>query len=127
MNSLFDELRRKIESDSGQAGISAWELAQLPSPQRRIIRLILREVQMAYPQLRHAVANLPLEQRLEVAELDEALDRLLNQSWLIRMGQDQQISYRVNLRRKAGSRLAASLWEQLGRRIGGAPPPPRES
>jgi len=119
MSSLFEELRRKLESDAGKTGISAWDLAQLPSAQRQIIRLILREVQMAYPELTRAIASLPGERRFGQSELDEALARLIKQAWLIRLGQGPLITYRVNLRRKAGSRLGASIWERLDQHIGG--------
>lgn len=122
MSSLFDDLRRKIEEDAGKAGISAWELAQLPAAQRRVIRLILREVQMAYPELRRAIARLPREQRIETQELDQTLARLIEKAWLIRMGQGQLITYRVNLRQKAGSRLGASIWQRLDQHLSGATP-----
>lgn len=117
MSGLFEELRRKLESDAGKPGISAWDLAQLPARQRRVIRLILREVQMPYPELCRATAELPADQRLDQAELDEALTHLLEQAWLIRLGQDVLTTYRVNLRRKSSSRLASSIWERLDREI----------
>lgn len=124
MSSLFDELRRKIEKDAGKAGISAWDLAQLTAAQRRVIRLILRDVQMAYPDLRRAIAGLPPEQRIATQELEETLNGLVEKAWLIRMGQGQLITYRVNLRRKAGSRLGANIWQRLDRHLGGAEPAP---
>lgn len=120
MSSLFDDLRNKLEKESGVSGISAWDLAQLPDAQRRIIRLILREVQMPYVDLCHAAASLPHQQRLDTAQIDEALAELVAQDWLIRLGQENQKTFRVNLRRKAGSRVGASLWEQLERQIGAA-------
>jgi hypothetical protein len=122
MNGLFEELRRKLESDAGKRGISAWELAQLPAGQRRVIRLILREVQMPYPELCRVTAALPAGQRLEQADLDEVLTRLQEKAWLIRLGQGQLTTYRVNLRRKSGSRLANSIWERLDRQIGAQTP-----
>lgn len=124
MNSLFDELRKKIEKEAGQTGISAWELAQLPAVQRRVIRLILREVQMAEPDLRRALDNLPREQRLESTEVDETLAGLLEKAWLIRMGQGRLTTYRVNLRRKRGSRLGASIWQRLEQHLDGVSPSP---
>ena len=126
MSGLFEELRRKLESDAGKRGISAWDLAQLPAGQRRVIRLILREVQMAYPELCRATAALPAEQRLEQGELDEVLTRLQEKAWLIRLGQEEVTTYRVNLRRKSGSRLASSIWERLDRQIDARKPAARQ-
>jgi hypothetical protein len=123
MSSLFEELRRKLELESGSTGITAWDLAELPAAQRQIIRLILRDVQMAYPDLRRAIAALPADKRPGLSELDEALARLIEEKWLIRMGQDQLITYRVNLRHKGGSRLGATIWDRLEQRSGDAPAP----
>lgn len=120
MSSLFDDLRNKLEKEGGTSGISAWDMAQLPDAQRRVIRLILREVQMPYVDLCRAGASLPHKQRLDPAQIDEALAELVAQDWLIRLGQENQVTFRVNLRRKTGSRLGASLWEQLERQIGAA-------
>lgn len=121
MSGLFDDLRRRLEEDGGPSGISAWELTTLPEAQRRLVRLILREIQMPYGDLCHAAAALPPSQRLEASEVDEALAALLAQSWLIRLGQGKRATYRVNLRRKSGSRLGTSIWERLERQIGASP------
>lgn len=120
MSSLFDDLRKKLEKEGATSGISAWDLAQLSSSQRRIIRLILREVQMPYAELCQAATSLPSQQRLDRAQIDEALAELVAQAWLIRLGQGDRSSFRVNLRRKTGSRLGASMWEQLERQIDAA-------
>ena len=120
MSSLFDDLRKRLEQESSTSGISAWDLAHLPNAQRRVIRLILRDVQLSYAELCRVVASLPVQERLEPAEIDEALAALVAQSWLIRLDQDNRPTFRVNLRRKAGSRLGASIWEQLERQIGAA-------
>lgn len=120
MTNLFDELRKKIEQDAGKKGISAWELTQLPAHHRRIIRHILREVQIPYHELRHAMSALPATLRLEPHELDEALNRLTDEAWIIRMGQGQRTTFRVNLRHKRGSGLSSSMWEHLNRRLHGS-------
>ncbi|MDX1664394.1 MAG: hypothetical protein R3272_11405, partial [Candidatus Promineifilaceae bacterium] len=52
--------------------------------------------------------------RMSVEELDEALGELHSQGWLLRLGRGEQITYKVNLRRKRGSSLAGSLWDKLG-------------
>ena len=50
-------------------------------------------------------------------ELDEALLTLTRQMWLIRRGEGEQVNYQVNLRRKAGSKLAQGIWGSLDSKI----------
>jgi hypothetical protein len=60
--------------------------------------------------------DVPDDVRMSQAELDEALNQLSKDGWIIQMG-EEQITYRVNLRRKAGSTLAKSIWSALDDRI----------
>jgi hypothetical protein len=117
MSGLFENLSKKLEGIEAEQGISAWDLAQLPAAQRRIIRLILRDVQLPYRALCRAAAALPGEERLNRAEVDRILEDLLQEAWLVRLGQGERVTYRVNLRRKRGSKLDSSIWERLGRRL----------
>jgi hypothetical protein len=114
---IFDKLQKDIDKVQQDTGISTMDLANLPPVQRRIMRILLRELQMTYPDLRDRVAELPEKDRFSVPELDEALDTLSKQQWLIRLGEDQLITYKVNLKRKAGSALAAGLWSNLNAKI----------
>jgi hypothetical protein len=50
-------------------------------------------------------------------ELDQALDELSKKSWLIRRGEGDSVSYKVNLRRKASSTLLDSIWSTLDDKI----------
>lgn len=122
MSGVFDRLQGQL-GDQGEeeGGISPLELADLSPGPRQIIRLILREVEMGYPALCEAVAALTGEEHLDQAELDQALEDLTRQGWLIKMGEDK-ITYRVNLRRKAGSTLG--LWGDLRSRIEKSQSPP---
>jgi len=135
MPSVFDRLQKEIEDKGGEGGITALDLADLSPTLRKIMRLMLRELQLSYPQLTEAIAALPEEQRLSQKDLDEALDTLTAQSWLTRIGQGEKAIYKVNLRRKAGSKLASGVWnsldEKLKRNFPGdsttdAPPPKTE-
>lgn len=117
MGGLFDRLQRKLEDQEQEGGISALDLATLPPGLRRIMRLMLREVEMSYPDLCAAMAEVPEPDRLSQQELDEALATLSQQQWLIRRGEDELVTYKVNLRRKAGSTLAQGIWAALNNRI----------
>ncbi len=56
---------------------------------------------------------MPEADRLNDAELKEALENLTKQSWLIKMGQSDIITYKVNLKRKGPSSLASGIWATL--------------
>ncbi|MBN1149165.1 MAG: hypothetical protein JXA78_18035 [Anaerolineales bacterium] len=118
MSSVFDRLQKQLEIQKREEGISALDLADLPPEMRRIMRLMLREVVMKYTDLCKAVEAMPAAQRLSRNELDSALKTLVEQNWLLRFGQAEMVSYKVNLRRKAGSQLGKDIWSALDSRIG---------
>jgi hypothetical protein len=117
MPGVFDRLKKEIENKQEEGGITALDLADLPPALRKIMRLMLRELQLNYPQLTTAVASLPDAERLPHKDLDEALDVLTNQGWLIRIGQGEKAIYKVNLRRKAGSTVASGIWSSLDSKL----------
>ena len=113
MAGVFDRLQRQIEDKQKDGGITALDLADLPPALRKIMRLMLRQLQMNYPQLCEAMDNLPESERLSRADLDLALDTLAKQAWLTRLGEGQKAIYKVNLRAKSGSTLASGIWAAL--------------
>ena len=117
MPGVFDRLQRQIEDKSKEGGISALDLASLPPPLRKIMRMMLRQLEMNRPDLWTAVQALPEAERLSLAELDEALATLSQQQWLIKFGEGERASYKVNLRRKAGSTLTGDVWAALDHKI----------
>ncbi len=117
MPNLFDRLQKEIENKQGEGGITALDLADLPPALRKIMRLMLRELELSYPQLTDAITSLPADERLQSKELDKALDVLTTQSWLIRIGQGTKAIYKVNLRRKAGSTIAGGIWNTLDEKL----------
>jgi hypothetical protein len=121
MPGVFDRLNKEITDKQQEGGITALDLADLPPVLRKIMRMMLRELQMSYPRMREAMETLPEDQRLNKPDLDEALDSLTLQSWLIRIGQGEKAIYKVNLRRKAGSTLASGIWANLDEKLKGKP------
>jgi hypothetical protein len=81
------------------------------------MRLMLREVEMTHEQLREATADMPEADRLSDVELTDALENLTKQSWLIRLGQGDLVTYKVNLKRKGPSTLASGIWATLEDRL----------
>jgi hypothetical protein len=113
MSGVFDRLQREIENKQQEGGITALDLADLPPALRKIMRLMLRELEMNYPRLCEAMDAMPDAERLSRSDLDAALDTLAKQFWLIRLGEGERATYKVNLKRKSGSTLAAGIWSAL--------------
>lgn len=117
MGGLFDRLQNQLENREKEGGISALDLATLPPSLRRIMRTMLREVELTYPEIVEAMNTVPEADRLSNSQLDEALATLTKQGWLIQLGMDSVITYKVNLRRKAGSGLTSGIWSALDSRM----------
>jgi hypothetical protein len=117
MGGLFDRLQNQLDKRDKDAGISPLDLAGLPPALRRIMRMMLREVEMSYAQLVQIIADMPERDRLTQSELDDTLKQLTHDGWLIRLGVEDLVTYKVNLRRKAGSSLAQGIWAALDSRL----------
>jgi hypothetical protein len=119
MSSLFDRLQNELEDREGEGGITALDLVDLPSQLRKLMRLMLREVEVSRADLGKAVQAMPEADRINDEELDKSLAALVKQSWIIALGEGERIRYRVNLRRKKISDLDKSIWNALENRIEG--------
>jgi hypothetical protein len=120
MPGVFDRLNKEIKDKQQEGGITALDLADLSPALRKIMRLMLRELQMNYPRLCEAVDAMPEKDRLTRDGLDDALSTLTEQFWLIRIGEGQKAIYKVNLRHGQGSRLAAGIWSALDAKLKGS-------
>ena len=117
MAGIFDRLQKQIDDMRKEGGISVLDLADLPPALRRIMRLMLRQTKMNYTQLREAIEHLPEGGQLTRANLDEALKKLSDQAWLIQIGEGERAVYKVNLRRRAGSNLSETIWQNLDSKL----------
>jgi len=117
MAGTFERLQKQIDDKRVKGGISVLDLADLPPALRKIMRLLLRQTQMNYPQLAAAMEQLPEDERLTQDELDKVLEKLVAQAWLIRIGRGERAIYKINLRRKAGSKLGESIWQNLDAKL----------
>ncbi len=116
-NGIFDRLDSEIKNKQKQDGITALDLVDLPPALRKIMRLMLRELQMSYPRLREAINSMPDADRLTPDQLDSALLSLTQQLWLTHIGEGEKAIYKVNLRKKTGSTLAAGIWSTLDEKL----------
>ncbi len=121
MPGVFDRLNKEIKDKQQEGGITALDLAELSPALRKIMRLMLRELQMSYPRLCEAMDTMPEKDRLTRDGLDDALSTLTQQSWLIRIGEREKAIYKVNLRHGDGSKLAAGIWSNLDAKLKGKP------
>ncbi len=121
MSGVFDQLQKQIDDKRKEGGITILDLADLPPALRKIMLLMLRQLQMNYPQLCNAMDQMPEDERLTRANLDEALKKLAEQAWLIQIGEGERAIYKVNLRRKAGSKLGEGIWQNLDAKLKGNP------
>lgn len=117
MPGLFDRLDKEIKESQKDGGITPLDLVKLPPALRKIMRLMLRELNLSYPRICEIMDSQPEQDRLSRAELDSALATLTEQFWLIRIGENEKAIYKVNLRRKAGSTLAAGIWSSIDSKI----------
>jgi hypothetical protein len=117
MTGIFDRLQKQIDDKRKSGGITVLDLADLPPALRKIMKLMLRKLQLNYPQLCQAMDEMPEDERLTYAELNEALRKLSEQAWLIQIGEGERAIYKVNLRRKAGSALGESIWKNLDAKL----------
>lgn len=122
MPGLFDRLDKEIKDSQKDGGITPLDIAKLPPSLRKIMRLMLRELSMSYPRMCEVMDSMPEQDRLTRADLDSALSTLTDQFWLTRIGENEKAIYKVNLRRKAGSTLAAGIWSSLDQKLKGNPP-----
>ena len=121
MPGLFDRLDKEIKDSQKDGGISPLDIAKLSPSLRKIMRVMLRELQLSYPRMCEVMDGMPEQDRLTRAELDEALKTLTEQFWLVRIGEKEKAIYKVNLRRKAGSTLMAGIWSSLDEKLKGNP------
>jgi hypothetical protein len=117
MSGIFDRLQKQMEGDAQEGGISPLDLDDLPPLLRKIMRQMLREYELTYPEILEWAGGLPEADRPDPKALDEALDMLSKQMWLIKRGEGQRVRYQANLRHKAGSKIAQGIWSVLDTKI----------
>ena len=63
MAGLFDRLQNELDDRDKEGGITALDLADLPAPLRKLMRLMLRKIELDTPSLRQAVDAMPEKDR----------------------------------------------------------------
>ena len=79
-----------------RSGLSTFDLlGDMPSGNRTLMRLFLRNVEMSMEQLREAIADLPEDRQLTEDQLKESIDSLLEQGWIGQTEKDGRTVYSV--------------------------------
>ena len=114
--SVFDTLKNKMPAKDDGRKLAA--MGSLPSPHRKLIRMMLREADaMRYDSICEAVDVMPVADRMSREDLDAALETLTLDGWLIKRGEGEGVSYEANLGFKPPSTLSKALWSTLGSKI----------
>src|SRR5579859_7692446 len=87
IRALIGDPRAERKPEPPGEGLSVLDLATLPSAQLRVMRVLLRGVEMSYEALCAAIDSLPKFEQLSRSELDATLRLLIEQQWLIRSEQ----------------------------------------
>ena len=102
MSRLADQLREILEKPEGEP-LNTLDLMSLPPAVRRVFNLMLRKVQISYPDLCKIVATFPENKRLSQNELDEVLDALCQIGWLEQEQNAGVMAYKISLNPNPGS------------------------
>jgi hypothetical protein len=116
MSGVFDHLSAQLSTtDDEPSGLSAIDLADLPSDQKKIMLTMLRDPASAFDGVPASVLTEKLKDT--VVTLNDTLAQLVSQSWLISFGEPPNVRYRLNLRAKRGSMSKFNLWTILSDRL----------
>ncbi len=116
MSDIFKRLDKqiKLKAEAYPEGITILDLAELPPNLKHIMKIMLREHELAFEEINQTNLELPDEDRLTPEQLQEALNELTRQFWLICRGEGERRRYQVNLRYKKGIK---AVWSILDERI----------
>jgi hypothetical protein len=114
MPGIFQRLQAQL-GDDDHGGITPLEIADLPDGQRRILLWMLRDRAAAADGigvngLRERMPNPP-------DDCAAVFNVLAQDGWVIALGEEPNVRYKVNLRRKRGGTTGFGLWSLLNDRI----------
>ena len=115
--SLYDRLNNRLDDDDNNeqgANLTPLDIADLPTPQRKVMFSLLRDNKAAT----EGVTFARLSEKLEAPpNLVDTVAELLRSGWLIEIGEGESLRYKVNIRRKRSSTLGFGIWSSLSDRI----------
>lgn len=70
-------------------------LGDMPSEQRTIMRLFLRNIEMSLGELQKAIEALPEEKHMNQETIEQTLENLIQKNWVERIEENGEIVYSV--------------------------------
>jgi len=117
MSDLFDRLQNELDDRNEDSGITPMDLLDLPDELRRLMRKMLRSRTMKKREIVDYIATWDKPDQISGKDLDNSIAQLVDQGWLIKIGEGDSLGYRVNLRKKKGSTLSSSIWGALDAKL----------
>jgi hypothetical protein len=94
------------------SGFNVVDFMALPPAERCLVRLLLRQSALSYPQLRAEVSTMPAGQRLNQSQLDAALEHLTHMDWLVSLSSEGETYYDINVLQK-NNPANRTYWDDL--------------
>ena len=113
--SLYDRLTNKLGDDEEpSSGLTPLDIADLPGAQRKVMFSMLRDTKAAT----EGISPDRLSEKLDHPDdLEQTLAELVKNGWLIAIGEESNLRYKVNIQRKRSSSLGFGIWSSLSDRI----------
>jgi hypothetical protein len=92
------------------SGLTPLDIADLPDEQRQVMVSFLRDAKETAGILTFDALQ---DKHKDLDDLSDVLADLTKSNWLIRLGEEPHVRYKVNFRRRRASRLANDLWATL--------------
>ena len=98
-------------------GISPIDLLDLPEQLRLIMRDMLRNITMSFKEIEDNVGKWDGIEIPDGAELLKIMKSLVDQGWVIQLGEEPNFNYRANLRKKKKGTLKDSIWDAISTKV----------
>ena len=116
MSSVFDHLSACLQDEDG-GGLCPVDLADLSGDQKQIMLALLRDSASGFEGVAAEDPRAKVDGKVE--QFDHTLDLLVQQCWLIALGEPPHLRYRLNFRAKRGSMSSFNLFTILTDRLPG--------
>jgi hypothetical protein len=106
MSGIYEQLKSQLgDGFDPKAGFSTLDMIHFPAPVRRIIRIVMRRMEVSLEDLNKAIQELPEEKRPSQEEVDESLAAMIKVGWLEQTEREGVSYYRIDMGKKAGSEV----------------------
>jgi hypothetical protein len=111
MKGIWGRVQAEVDAREGRKGMSPYDLLELPRPERRLMRKLLRQQVIS---LGDAAAELEQTE----AEAEKVLADLVEKTYLVEFEKVGEKHYKLLLARKQGKELPYNIWDDLAAKTG---------